>query len=61
MNVKLKMLLYPAPEKFNTFNTFDLIASGHSAHHSASGMTARRREESEVDLNDKSQSLKAKG
>jgi hypothetical protein len=58
------MLLFPAPEKFNTFNTFntfDLTASCHSAHHSASGMTARRREESEVDLNDNSQSLIAKG
>jgi hypothetical protein len=49
VNVHVKMMIFPAPEKFNTFNTFntlDLIASCHSAHHSASGMAARLVEES---------------
>ena len=29
MNVNLKMVLSPAPQKFNTFNTFDPGASYH--------------------------------
>jgi len=38
VNVNLKMLLFPAPQKFNTFNTFntfDPVASGHRTEQSA--------------------------
>src|SRR5829696_5858290 len=45
VNVHLKMLLFPAPQKFNTFNTFntfDPVASRLRTQHSVGGKTPNR-------------------
>jgi hypothetical protein len=45
VNVHLKMLLFPAPQKFNTFNTFntfDPVASRLRIQHSVGGKTPNR-------------------
>jgi hypothetical protein len=47
--IHVKMLLHPAPEKFNTFNTFNTFASVapcRRTERSAGGTTARRVEKS---------------
>jgi hypothetical protein len=52
LNVHVKMLVFPAPEKFNTFNTFDTfdpVGCWPRTRRSASGMTARRQRQEYAD------------